>query len=353
MMKYTQLLSLSLLLIVSGGIAGSVYAQQGDALEEVIVTGSYIKTSATDGASPVDIVSRDDIDEMGALDISDITRNITANSGAEMVPDAFTAPASQGTSNVNLRGLGLGSTLVLVNGRRNTLAGVTATDGSSFVDTSMIPSIAVQRVEVLKEGAASIYGSDAVAGVVNYITRDDFEGTEIGTFYQSTTSDGQKDKQLSILHGWSNDALNVVFAAQYLDRSPLRSADRPKITERGISTLGNSFLMFAPSMVASGPYAGTYSLLENVPDANCQASGGIIIPQNSGELCGFLYGPRYNVVNEEERTHFYGKAKYEVESGTEFSVEVMWANVEVLDNPQSPSYPALSYLAPSNAVLPG
>ena len=359
MMKYTPLLSLSLLLIVSGGIAGSVYAQEEDALEEVIVTGSYIKSSPTDGASPVDIVSRDDIDEMAVLDISDITRNITANSGAEIVPDSFTSGALQGTSNVNLRGLGLGSTLVLVNGRRNTLAAATANDGSSFVDTSMIPSIAVQRVEVLKEGAASIYGSDAVAGVVNYITRDDFEGTEIGTFYQSTTADSQKDKQFSILHGWSNDALHVVFAASYLDRSPLSSADRPQLTERGISTLGNSFLTFASSTVASGPYAGTYRPFYNVPDANCVTSGGIIIPQftpagdPNGERCGFLYGPRFNVVNEEERTHFYGKVKYEVEGGTELSVEVMWANVEVLDNPQSPSYPALSYLAPANAVQPG
>ena len=353
MMKHTQFLLLSLLLVVWGGVSSSVYAQEDDALEEVIVTGSYIKSSPTDGASPVDIVSRDDIDEMGALDISDITRNITANSGAEIVPDSFTSGALQGTSNVNLRGLGLGSTLVLVNGRRNTLAAATANDGSSFVDTSMIPSIAVQRVEVLKEGAASVYGSDAVAGVVNYITRDDFEGTEIGTFYQSSTADSQQDKQLSILHGWANDTLHVVVAGQYLDRSPLSSADRPELTERGISGLGNSFLLFGPSAVASGPYAGTYTPFENVPDANCVASGGIIIPQGSGERCGFLYGPRFNVVNEEERTHFYGKVKYEIAGGTELGVEVMWANVEVLDNPQSPSYPALSYLSPSNAIGPG
>lgn len=308
----------------------------------MVVTGSYIKSSPTDGASPVEVVSRDNIDEMAALTISDITRNLTVNSGAENVPDAFTSGASQGTSNVNLRGLGLGSTLILVNGRRNTLAA--ANDGSSFVDTSMIPASALQRVEVLKEGAASIYGSDAVAGVVNYITRKDFEGTEIGATYQSTSSDSQKDRQISLLHGWANDTTNFVVAAEYMDRSPLSSAKRPELTQRAISGLGNSFLVFAPATVATGPYAGTYSAFENVPDANCVANQGIIIPQASGERCGFAYGPRFNVVNEEERTHLYGNVQHDLENGMTFNAELMWANVEVLDNPQSPSYPALSYL---------
>ena len=85
-------------------------------MEEVVVTGSYIKSSPTDGASPVEVVSRSNIDEMAAMTISDITRNLTVNSGSENVPDSFTSGASQGTSNVNLRGLVLGSTLILVNG---------------------------------------------------------------------------------------------------------------------------------------------------------------------------------------------------------------------------------------------
>ena len=313
-------------------------------IEEVVVTGSYIKSSPTDGASPIEVVSRDKIDEMAALTIADITRNLTVNSGAENVPDSFTSGASQGTSNVNLRGLGLGSTLILVNGRRNTLAAATANDGSSFVDTSMIPASALQRVEVLKEGAASIYGSDAVAGVVNYITRKDFEGTEIGATYQSTTSDSQEDQHISLLHGWANDTTNIVVAAEYMDRSALSSAKRPELTDQAISGLGNSFLVFGPSTVAAGPYAGTYTAFQNIPDANCVANAGILIPQASGQRCGFLYGPRFNVVNEETRTHLYGNVQHDLENGMTFNAEAMWANVEVLDNPQSPSYPALSYL---------
>ncbi len=343
---------------VLGMPATGVLAQDDEALEieEVVITGSYLKSSPKDGASPIAVVDREGIDQMGAITISDITRNLTANSGAENVPDSFGAGATQGTSNVNLRGLGLGSTLVLVNGRRNTLAAATANDGSSFVDTSMIPAIAIGRVEVLKEGAASVYGSDAVAGVVNYITRENFEGTEIGAFYQSTTSDNQEDQQLSILHGWANESTNIVVAAQYLDRSSLSSADRSELTEQANSGLGNSFLLFGPSSVASGPYAGSYTPFENVPDANCEAAGGFIIPQGSGERCGFKYGPRFNLVNEEERTHLFANLKHEMSNGMEFSTEAMWAKVEVLDNPQSPSYPALSYLsrpiAPTEAGNP-
>jgi iron complex outermembrane receptor protein len=325
------------------------------AIEEVVVTGSYIKSSPTDGASPIDVVSRDYIDEMAAVTIADITRNLAVNSGSENVPDSFTSGATQGTSNINLRGLGLGSTLILVNGRRNTLAAATANDGSSFVDTSMIPAAALQRVEILKEGAASIYGSDAVAGVVNFITRKDFEGTEVGAFYQSTTSDSQDDTQLSIIHGWANDSTNIVVSAEYLDRAPLSTAQRPTLTENSISSLGNSFRLREPSVVASGPYAGTYAAGTLVGDAACGANT-LDVPtplSATSSLCRFNFGPRFNLVNSEERTHLYGNVQHDFENGMTLNVEAMWANVEVLDNPQSPSYPALAYLDPALDIQAG
>ena len=151
----------------------------GQDIEEVMVTGSYIKGSPTDGASPVEVVDRETIEDIGATSIADITRNLSVNSGSENNSDSFTQGATQGTSNVNLRGLGLSSTLILVDGRRHTLTGATANDGSAFVNTNAIPVVALERVEVLKEGAASIYGSDAVAGVVNYIFRRDFTVVEL------------------------------------------------------------------------------------------------------------------------------------------------------------------------------
>ena len=109
----------------------------------------------TDGASPIDVIDREAIENFGANTVADLVRNLASNSGSENVPDSFTSGATQGTSNINLRGLGLSSTLVLIDGRRQTVAGATANDGSVFVNTSIIPLIAIERVEVLKEGAAS------------------------------------------------------------------------------------------------------------------------------------------------------------------------------------------------------
>ena len=332
----------------------NIVAQDNEeAVEEVVVTGSYIKGSPTDGASPVEIIGRDEIDNLNATTIADITANLAVNSGSENNPDSFTQGATQGTSNVNLRGLGLSSTLVLVDGKRQTLAGSTANDGSVFVNTSGIPVIALDRVEVLKEGAASVYGSDAVAGVVNYILRKDFTGLEVEVSSQEADIGGQTDDRIGLIWGVERDNSNLVVAVSQLDRSPMSSALRPELSQLAISGLGNSFLLFGPSTVASGPYAGTYTPFQNVPDANCVANKGFLIPQASGSRCGFLYGPRFNLVNDEDHMSTFVSYTTETDNGVTFNVNLTQTDIDVNDNPQSPSYPALSYLSPSLAIMPG
>ena len=330
----------------------NAHAQQD--IEEVMVTGSYIKGSATDGASPVEVIDREEIENIGAVSIADITRNLSVNSGSENASDSFTQGSTQGTSNVNLRGLGLSSTLILVDGRRQTLTGATANDGSVFVNTNSIPVVALERVEVLKEGAAAVYGSDAVAGVVNYIFRRDFTGVEFEMSSQEADISGQTDDRVSVIWGAENGNTNFVLAASMLDRSPMSGADfNPSLAQLGISGLGTSFLLFGPSTVASGPYAGTYAPFENVPDPSCVANQGILIPQASGQRCGFVYGPRFNVVNDEDHMSMYGSFKTLLANGNGLEIDYMSTSIDVNDNPQSPSYPALSYLSPANAIMPG
>ena len=323
-------------------------------IEEVMVTGSYIKGSATDGASPVEVIDREEIENIGAVSIADITRNLSVNSGSENASDSFTQGSTQGTSNVNLRGLGLSSTLILIDGRRQTLTGATANDGSVFVNTNAIPVVALERVEVLKEGAAAVYGSDAVAGVVNYIFRRDFTGVEFEMSSQEADISGQTDDRVSVIWGAENGNTNFVLAASILDRSPMSGADfNPSLAQLGISGLGTSFLLFGPSTVDSGPYAGTYAPFQNVPDPSCVANQGILIPQASGQRCGFVYGPRFNVVNDEDHTSMYGSFKTLLTNGNGLEIDYMSTAIDVNDNPQSPSYPALSYLSPANAIMPG
>ena len=350
--------------------AFAVVAQDNkEAVEEVVVTGSYLKGSATDGASPVEIIGRDTIEDLGAVTMADITKNISVNSGSENQADSFTSGSTQGTSNVNLRGLGLTSTLVLVDGRRNTVAAATANDGSVFVDTNSIPVIAVKRVEVLKEGAASIYGSDAVAGVVNYILRRDFNGLEFDVSRQEADLGEQVDSSVGMIWGKEYGDTNVVLSYSVLNRSPLAGSAITKYSQRAISGFGNSFAVLPPvavptpaqyvTSVASGDYAGSYYIGQNVPDANCTANKGnlfdnpnIVSPAlPGGQRCGFYYGDRFNLVNDEDHNSLYSSLKTTLGNGVNFEMDFMKTDISVNDNPQSPSYPALSYLA--KPVAPG
>ena len=339
------------LLIASLFLSQFTFAQE-EIIEEIVVTGSFIKTASKSDTSPVDIILRDEIDGMGAFLASDITRNLSINSGSENNTDAFTSGSTQGTSNINLRGLGLSSTLVLVDGRRQTVTGATANDGSVFVNTSIIPLIAVERVEILKEGAASIYGSDAVAGVVNYIFRRNFQGFELDVSSKKTDTGNQEDQSIGFILGNQNDSMHWVLAGSILNRSAMKGITKPELSQLAVSGLGNSFLLFGPSEVDQGPYAGTYSPFENVPDANCIENDGILIPQSSGSRCGFLYGPRFNLVNDEDHENIYFSLEREF-NNLKVDADIMYASTNVNDNPQSPSYPALSYLSPSNLIMPG
>ncbi len=328
------------------------YFTSADEVEEVVVTGSFIKGSPTDGASPVELYDRDTIEGIGAVDVADITANMVVDSGSENNADSFTSGALQGRTNVNLRGLGLSSTLVLFDGKRQTVTGSTANDGSVFVNTSAIPVIALERVEVLKEGAASVYGSDAVAGVVNYIFRRDFTGLEVDITSQETDLGDSKDRRGSFIWGAESGDTNLVVAYSTLSRSPLSQSEL-ELAPLGVSGLGTSFLLFGPSTVESGDYAGTYSAFQNVPDPNCVANKGILIPQASGSRCGFKYGPRFNIVNDEDHDQVYVSLKTTLVSGIDAELDYLSSETKVYDNPQSPSYPALSYLSPANAIAPG
>jgi len=343
-------------------VANTAFAQDDNRnLEEVVITGSYIKGSGTDEATPVDVLDSDYIQKQGALTIGELTQKLAVSSGTENNPDSFTAGSTQGTSNVNLRGLGLTSTLVLVNGKRQTIAAAIANDGSVFVDTATIPMAALERVEILKEGATATYGSDAVAGVVNFILRDDFEGLEVSVGHQKVESSDQTTDDVSVLAGFGiGDKTNVILSGSFMQQDPMSSAERSYTTINAASTLGRSFLNLgglAPGLPVfiqgTGIYEGTYGPGETIPDANCEANGGVLsggfVPSLGGQKCGFLYGPRFNLVNQEERTNVYAAVTHEMDNGVTVRGELGFAKNEVLDNPQSPSYPNLSF----PTILPG
>jgi iron complex outermembrane recepter protein len=147
--------------------------------ERIEVTGSSIKRTDTETASPVQVITREEIQRTGKSSIAEVIRGISSdNSGS--IAGAFTGGFAAGAAGVSLRGLGVNATLVLVNGRRMATYGLADDGQRSFVDLNSIPLDIVERVEVVKDGASAIYGSDAVAGVINVILRKDYNGYGLG-----------------------------------------------------------------------------------------------------------------------------------------------------------------------------
>lgn len=224
--------------------------QSGEPIEEIIVTGSYIQRSSFDSSSPLDLVTQDDFSKVGAISVRDMAQKLTYNLGSENFPDTLRSGATTGTENINLRGLGLNSTLVLMNGRRQAEAPNLTNDGVAFVDTaSMMPTIAIERMEVLKDGAAALYGSDAISGVVNFITRSDFEGFELQIDRQSVAAtpdwEDAGDWSVQAIAGVSGERGNVMIAASWLDRSEMPMFARDFTFAGGLSGFGSPGNIFA------------------------------------------------------------------------------------------------------------
>jgi len=206
-----------------------VFAQQAaDEIEEVIVTGSYLRGSPLDAPSPVTVVDRTSIEAQGAAQIWDVIKNLEINSGSITNEGAEGGTAGMGslsgTANVNLRNLGENSTLTLINGKRQVSAATVTPSGGEFVDINTIPLVMVERVEVLTDGGSALYGSDAVAGVVNVIMRTQFEGLEIYGDIQGVEKAGDLfDKTASAIYGWASDSGNThfVISGEMFRRDPV------------------------------------------------------------------------------------------------------------------------------------
>jgi iron complex outermembrane receptor protein len=248
-----------------------------------------------------------------------------------------------GSGSVNLRGLGSSRTLVLLNSRRTL-----TTPGTGFTDTNMIPYFALDRVEVLKDGAAATYGSDAIAGVVNFITRDRFEGLEARGEYSFV--DGSKgDWNASILGGKTFGAANLMVGFSYLRRTELETRDRPYsllpygVNPQGYSSLGNPGT-YQLGTNPSGLYRGNPANVAYNPrnfligsefvDANCGAFGGT----QGGTRCYWSYVPYDNLVEDEHRYQAFGRLTVDLTESMRFDLDVLWARTDLPNVRVSPAY---------------
>jgi len=188
-------------------------------IEEVVVTGSRIRRSDTTSISPVTVLTSEDLAASGNLTLENFIQDMPAVNGGDF--NAGVNNGNPGLATVSLRGLGANRTLVLVNGKRFASAAV-----NGFVDLNMIPTAIIERIEVLRDGASTVYGSDAIAGVVNIITKKDYEGFGVELGYDVTDEDDGQMLNGSIFMGGNFDRGNFVAGVQINRRDEIRQGDR-------------------------------------------------------------------------------------------------------------------------------
>lgn len=313
-------------------------AEDATTLDKIVVTGSNIPRTSTETASPVQVITRQEIDRTGKNTVAEYLQTITAD-GAGSIPKSFGNGFAGGGAGVSLRGLGAGSTLVLLNGRRLAPFGL-ADDGQKvFTDLSTIPLEAVERIDVLKDGASAIYGSDAIAGVVNVILRKDFTGVVVkGSYGTSGDSDGNQRKG-SITAGFGDlaeDDFNFFFSVEASKTDAIGVSDRRNRKWIGTGdtrpwgyavgtnlpgriTGGGTGAGGGPSGAAQNPGTG---LFESLPGCAALSS---VTPQDPAGGCLWDVGQFRDLSPQEEYINFFSRGTFAFNDNAELYTEFSYS----------------------------
>ena len=343
-MSITHILTGSALLLAGAAFATSASAQErATNLDRITVTGSNIPRTDTETPSPVQVVTRQEIDRTGKNTVAEYLQTLTSD-GSGSIPKTFGNGFAGGGAGISLRGLGAGSTLVLLNGRRMATYGL-ADDGQKvFTDLSTIPLDAVERVEVLKDGASSVYGSDAIAGVVNIILRSDFTGTILrGSYGMSGDSDGDARKATLTtgIGSLAEDGWNAFVSIDVSKTDGIKVSDRRDrkwigtgdLRRWGYSAGGSQFLGGAITGGGSGGGASptgsifnpTTGLLESLPGCDQFSS---VSPQDPGGGCLWDQADFRDLSPEEKYVNVFSRATFAFGETSEAYVELGYSKKE-------------------------
>jgi iron complex outermembrane receptor protein len=291
-----------------------------DAPQRVEITGSSIKRINAETALPVQVVTRQDIEKSGATTAEQLLSSISANTGFTQESASLSdKPGSSGLSGANLRGLGVSSTLVLLNGRRMAPFAF----GGEGTDLNSIPLAAIQRVEVLKDGASAVYGADAVGGVINFITRKDYKGAEISLDGLRTQEGGGGDRSISLVGGFGNlvnDGYNFFASLQYKKNDQLRTAQRDFAVSawRPLEARGYADNFTSSNVFPAGMYSLTGSYLGNPGAPDCAPPQSI----NIGGKCKFDYQAAADLYPQSEKTNLIARGAFAINADNTLIAEV-------------------------------
>jgi len=312
-------------------------------LEEVVVTGSRIKRKDLSGVGPVTVLNEAAIEATGVTSLEVLLQRLPAAAGfGGNQTSAYWVSNGWGTPQINLRGLGVNRTLVLVNGRRVVFGG---TGANSSVDLSMIPMSLISKVEVLKDGASATYGADAVAGVVNLITKKEFEGLEVeGKFGMTDEGDGE-EYLVDLTWGASGDAGNIMVNMSYQDNkaSPLADDSRAPCPlfpdgSGGLECGGSSSTIGGRATLPAGATLPDGTVLTEPTRINFNqgAGDGDFYEPYDGSKHSFNYNPYFNAVQPIERFSFTTLGSYNLNDETRLFAELMYTHRESMQ-PASPA----------------
>ena len=327
-MKTVALMSLGLPLATMPAVAQD---DEGE-LTPVVITGSNIPTVELEGPSPIVRIDREEINRSGAETVGELLRRLPQNNSGSY-DEKFQNSFAPGTSGVSLRGLGMAYTLVLVDGRRLGNHSMAQNITTAFSDLNGVPMAVVERIEVLLDGASAIYGSDAVAGVINIITRDNFEGVEINAGYSNTADSDMGTQRYSITGGTVSENGNAWINVDYMQRNSLQHDDRDYAASANQGPAGGY------DFRSSSGNPGSIKILPG--SENGYESGFYQVPAGSTgtptaeEIIGapgvnrFDYNPWMTLTPEYERYGASGRINYNVTDYATAFVQTTYRNIKV------------------------
>ncbi|MET0290207.1 MAG: TonB-dependent receptor [Pseudoxanthomonas sp.] len=323
-----------MLALLSATAAAQGGKQQDITLAPVTVTGSNIKRAQSEGPNPVQVIARQQLEQSGKVTVADFLRSISANTGNATNETSNSGWAS-GSAGIGLRGLSQKNTLVLLNGRRLANYGFPSNGLSdTFVNLNALPLVAVERIEVLKDGASAVYGSDAVAGVVNIITRQDFQGADVGVSGGTSEQGGldtQRAKFVGGIGDLETDGYNILASFEVYNRDRLdqderdltRSgiySDRPGGSWNGWSAKGARYLVngvSVPLLDAQGNCPTGTVLTASAPIDGLQ-----------GNTCAFNLAPYTTLIPSTKRYQAYVKGTFRINDNVEAFGEALYSTIK-------------------------
>ena len=363
--------TLSRSVTVTAGDAGVVELRmepEALRLHELVVTGTAFEESPVELPYAVSVAGRRTLAEQGSPQAFDFFRNLTAMHGILGARQGWYSArppglVSETVASVNLRGLGASRTLVLLNGRRQVYIPLRLA-GGRFVDVNAFPSVALNRIEVVKEGASAVYGSDAVTGVVNFLTRGDFEGFEISGSHEYFSGAGETNVG-AIWGSVLGERAHAVVSAEAFVTRELTVEERDWTLGGfvpgggGWSYIGNPGAFLFPRMTGNETAAEFVAALTDAHyggwggvfvDPRCEGFGGFLEPD---ETCRFDYGPFDNLAEASRQIRAFAELNGGFGDGTSYHLEALWAEASTPNWRTTPSYLPISLYDGTQLIEPG